>query len=254
MEAEKGGSKLATVLGVLMTRGQTRLPETQEISGMKRESFTTGGVCLFLGAVLNLAALASDEKPPRPQEKALRFSPAQILERLDRNQNGYLERSECPERLIPMYERLDANKDGKLSPEELQQLGNLLSERRGGNPPVPGSPERSSADLLFRLLDVNGDGKLSQEELQNAPKLLDRLDRNKNGLLELEELPAAGRPGGRPGEIITPAAKGERHKDTLRLGDPAPDFTLPDPKGTREVTLSSFRGHKPVVLIFGSFT
>lgn len=41
---------------------------------------------------------------------------------------------------------------------------------------------------------------------------------------------------------------------TLAAGDPAPDFTLPthDHKGT--VTLSSFRGQKPVVLVFGSYT
>lgn len=41
---------------------------------------------------------------------------------------------------------------------------------------------------------------------------------------------------------------------SLRLGDEAPDFRLqtPDQKGT--VTLSSFRGQKPVVLVFGSYT
>ncbi|MSQ93556.1 MAG: redoxin domain-containing protein [Gemmataceae bacterium] len=40
----------------------------------------------------------------------------------------------------------------------------------------------------------------------------------------------------------------------LRAGDPAPDFTLPDLKKTKEVKLSSFQGKKPVVLIFGSYT
>ena len=33
--------------------------------------------------------------------------------------------------------------------------------------------------------------------------------------------------GGRPGEIITPPAKGERLPDQLKVGDPAPDFSLP---------------------------
>ena len=59
---------------------------------------------------------------------------------------------------------------------------------------------------------------------------------------------------GRPGEVNTPPARGERKPDTLRVGDPAPDFTLPDPTGKDTVTLSSFRGKKPVVLIFGSYT
>jgi hypothetical protein len=40
----------------------------------------------------------------------------------------------------------------------------------------------------------------------------------------------------------------------LNLGDPAPDFTLKTVDGSAQVTLSSFRDRKPVVLIFGSYT
>ena len=39
-----------------------------------------------------------------------------------------------------------------------------------------------------------------------------------------------------------------------RAGDMAPDFTLTDVSGMRTVTLSDFRGKKPVALVFGSFT
>jgi hypothetical protein len=60
--------------------------------------------------------------------------------------------------------------------------------------------------------------------------------------------------GVRPGEVNTPPAKGERPSESLRVGDPAPDFTLPDLQGKNEITLSSFRDKKPVVLIFGSYT
>jgi hypothetical protein len=59
---------------------------------------------------------------------------------------------------------------------------------------------------------------------------------------------------GRPGEVITPAAKGERRTDRLKVGEPAPDFTLPDPAGKKEVTLSDFRGRRPAVLVFASYT
>jgi len=41
---------------------------------------------------------------------------------------------------------------------------------------------------------------------------------------------------------------------TLHVGDPAPDFHLRTLDKTSEVSLSSFRGSKPVVLIFGSYT
>jgi peroxiredoxin len=40
----------------------------------------------------------------------------------------------------------------------------------------------------------------------------------------------------------------------LNPGDPAPDFTLPAQDGKSRVTLSSFRGKRPVVLVFGSYT
>ena len=37
-------------------------------------------------------------------------------------------------------------------------------------------------------------------------------------------------------------------------GEIAPDFTLYDVEGKNSVTLSDFRGKKPVALVFGSFT
>lgn len=135
----------------------------------------------------------------------------------------------------------------------------LADDSAGAKFKLPRFPP-DATDLLFRLLDTNNDGQLSREELQNATKLLEKLDSNKDGMIDLAELRAyylkmaAKRGGGRPGEIITPAAKGERHKDRLKVGDPAPDFTLPTLKGDDEVTLSSFQGKKPVVLIFASYT
>ena len=43
-------------------------------------------------------------------------------------------------------------------------------------------------------------------------------------------------------------------KGATRVGDLAPDFTLPTIDHKAEVTLSSFRGKRPVVLVFGSYT
>ena len=40
----------------------------------------------------------------------------------------------------------------------------------------------------------------------------------------------------------------------LKVGDPAPEFELKTYDGTRTVALSEYRGRKPVVLVFGSFT
>ena len=43
-------------------------------------------------------------------------------------------------------------------------------------------------------------------------------------------------------------------KGSTRIGELAPDFTLPTVDRTAEVRLSSFRGKQPVVLVFGSYT
>ena len=42
--------------------------------------------------------------------------------------------------------------------------------------------------------------------------------------------------------------------DGPAVGQDAPDFTLKALHGEKTVKLSSFRGKKPVVLIFGSYT
>jgi peroxiredoxin len=38
------------------------------------------------------------------------------------------------------------------------------------------------------------------------------------------------------------------------VGDDAPDFTLKSPDGGQTVTLSDYRGKRPVALVFGSYT
>lgn len=46
----------------------------------------------------------------------------------------------------------------------------------------------------------------------------------------------------------------QARKGALRPGDMAPDFALPRLGGSETVRLSSYRGSRPVVLIFGSYT
>jgi peroxiredoxin len=49
--------------------------------------------------------------------------------------------------------------------------------------------------------------------------------------------------------------QGERSREgELRVGDPAPDFELARLDGQGKVKLSAFKGDRPVVLIFGSYT
>jgi hypothetical protein len=45
-----------------------------------------------------------------------------------------------------------------------------------------------------------------------------------------------------------------RRIDTVHVGDMAPDFKLKTLDGKRTVRLGQFKGKRPVVLIFGSYT
>ncbi len=47
-----------------------------------------------------------------------------------------------------------------------------------------------------------------------------------------------------------------RHRERAvpKVGQLAPDFALKTPDGKRTIKLSSFRGKRPVVLVFGSLT
>jgi hypothetical protein len=53
-----------------------------------------------------------------------------------------------------------------------------------------------------------------------------------------------------PFETMWNAARG----GALGVGDQAPDFSLPLADHSADIRLSAFRGQKPVVLVFGSYT
>jgi hypothetical protein len=46
----------------------------------------------------------------------------------------------------------------------------------------------------------------------------------------------------------------DRAPDKLKVGGSATDFALKSPDGKQTVQLSSFRGKRPVALVFGSYT
>lgn len=153
------------------------------------------------------------------------------------------------------FERLDRDGDGAITAEDFDWSDNS-----------PFVKQQAQVNRLFRMLDADGNGQLSAEEWQSRFKVMAK-DKDH---LTVEDLRTVLFP-------VTPGKgdktkKGEKEKvpDIMRqaffegdAGSPfegvrpnaeAPDFQLPTHDGKSTIRLSDFRGKKPVVLIFGSFT
>lgn len=150
--------------------------------------------------------------------------------------------------VVLIVSTLPADDADRQSPRDRRAQGN---QRQRG-------PRDISA--MFKRFDADNNGSLEGREIPpQMRRRIQQLDLNKDGKLTLDEVKkaraGAGGGSGQPtGEVITGAAKGERFAESLKVGDMAPDFTLPDPAGKNQITLSSFQGKKPVVLVFGSYT
>jgi hypothetical protein len=148
-----------------------------------------------------------------------------------------------------LFDRLDRNGDGVLEAADFDWSEGSEFLR-----------QQAVAKALFNRLDADGNGAVSAEEWQ---ALFNRLAGEKGSLspddLRRALFPAPGRPS-----VVPPTRLGRLFglltgelgsvNEGPDPGQSAPDFTLRTQDGQRTIRLSEFRGHKPVVLIFGSFT
>jgi hypothetical protein len=99
--------------------------------------------------------------------------------------------------------------------------------------------------FMMRLLDLNKDGRISQSEYMrlfvDADQDMDRSVTQQEMTRFINE---------RRQEMI----KQGQEASGPNVGQQAPDFTLRTLDGKTKVRLSDFRGKKPVVLVFGSYT
>lgn len=200
-------------------------------------------------------------KPPGPP--AGWFGPAKsaygwgwLAERYDKNRDGEITAKEFTDPK-PFFTRLDRDGDGKLTRADLDF-----------KPRASNDPRERMLDMVLSRADRDRDGRISPKEWQ----ALFEQAAGEKGELTREDLrrlllpPAqakgppskGGPPSGMPSRLtllhgLFTGEIGSLHEGPS-LGAPAPDFTLPTQDGKREVSLGEFRGKKPVVLIFGSFT
>lgn len=157
-------------------------------------------------------------------------NPAESFKRLDTNGDGKLTVDEAPEQgrrmVAAILERSGKGRDGSLTQQEFQksveqfnraqpagngkrsdadrpmQDGDAMRRPEQNDRPANGGP------AFLRILDANNDGQLSREELTKAVSLIDRLDQNGDGALDVRELFSPA-PGNGQGSIDRPRQNGD---------------------------------------------
>jgi hypothetical protein len=152
-----------------------------------------------------------------------------------------------------LFKRLDRNADGAISRDDLDWSDSSPFWQQ----------DRMARGMLKRA-DTTGDGKISAEEWSAffAKAAKDEKFLDPDALRQILFPAQPPRPAGPPPDMPTPSIllkglfSGEIGSllEGPDLGERAPDFALKAHKGEQLITLSDFRGKKPVVLIFGSFT
>ena len=117
--------------------------------------------------------------------------------------------------------------------------------KKGAKGPKGGKKGGPGWDLVI-LDDENGDRKISEDEFSGPPSVFPRLDKNGDGFLTEDEVPKTP-PGAKKG-------RPRREDKGPKAGTVAPVFTLHSLDGKEEFNLASYRGKKPVILFFGSYT
>jgi Ca2+-binding EF-hand superfamily protein len=104
----------------------------------------------------------------------------QRLRAMDADGDGVVTREEY-QGPAALFERLDADEDGVL---------------RGGELRAAAPAAGAAAMTRVRAMDRDGDGRVTREEFSGRPQLFERLDSNKDGVIDDQDRQARG---GRPG-------------------------------------------------------
>ena len=176
-----------------------------------------------------------------------------LVTTFDSNLDNSISADEFPniDRKMLLFARLDRNRDGTISKADF------------GRPAF--SRGAMMANELFYQWDFDSNGKVSKDEIS---LFFRAADQDNSGFVTTEDLTRALTPPPQPARSGGPPPRPSANywlnmllsgqlgslTEGPKLGQPAPNFELATLDGKRRIKLSSYRGKKPVVLIFGSFT
>jgi Ca2+-binding EF-hand superfamily protein len=201
----------------------------------------------MLGAVLDGSSMGPGDGWFHPSRT--KYGWTWVSYHFDKNHDGKVTREEFGGP-AHVFNHLDRNGDGVLTAKDFEWKY-----------PAPPKPLNPNPAKIFSMLDVDGDGKISLEEWVMAFEYL-AAGKDHLQLADLAQmyapLPENTMPKGGPSTatLVKGLFAGELGSmfEGPEVGDLGPDFTLKTQDGKQKIRLSQFRGQKPVVLIFGSFT
>lgn len=180
-----------------------------------------------------------------------------LADRYDTDADGAIAADEFPEAARDLLAMLDRDGDGQIKPNDFDWSADSpflkkMSQTRRVFGPIDhdrnGQITRAEWEAFFDRAAAAEDS-LTVADLQSA---LFPPDPPKKG----PEKGGSSPEGPTPLGLLQGFASGELGsiEEGPAVGQQAPDFELSDHQGNQRIRLSQFRGQKPVVLIFGSFT
>ncbi|TCA33574.1 calcium-binding protein [Rhizobium leguminosarum bv. viciae] len=147
-----------------------------------------------------------------------------MLKQFDTNKDGQISKDEATAGIDKIFAAIDTNKDGSLTPGEIReyrktQMQAMRDQRKQeagenkdanaapdnndqGRPPRDGHDGRDGhrwmrhggnfmrASLMMQRIDTDQNGQISKQEAEAAfDKLFARMDRNKDGVISIDDMP-----------------------------------------------------------------
>ena len=229
-------------------------------------------------------AVAEDPPPPQHEGEAYDHVWDYLQARYDADGDGRVSREEYG-RDEQAFVRLDADGDGWIAAADFADavdgvdmlMAQLLLGLYMQDDDDPLRLEADELEAAFGVYDENFDARITDAEFEAAHAqraqyglameqevvagmseygafalLLQGLDTGGDSAIDYDEVMAFQARFLADGELMRVYLAGG--EGVAAPGEPAPDFTLPLVAGDGQVTLSAFRGERPVALIFGSYT
>ncbi|MFT5467255.1 MAG: Ca2+-binding EF-hand superfamily protein [Verrucomicrobiales bacterium] len=170
-------------------------------------------IMIAAGTLAGLAAAGVAAEGEAKKSGAAKGDRGAFFDRLDANGDGKVSEVEAPPEVWEKLSKLDKNGDGAVAKSELPQ-----------GPAVGGGGGASKIVEFLKQMDADGNGKISEAEAGERWARLGKLDKNKDGAIdlatELPEIPTGPGAGAGKGALF---AKADKNGDKKLTEDELPE-------------------------------